>query len=149
MMNRRSLQMVETHRFIVYMIDPPALASGCNPKRDNRLNDCIYQCLYYAYGTFFKLTRAIEKPDILKKALGLQRADPVPVSCIEIVECLARTIAINITGDITRMSSNLAYRRITLILTNGHYSIMPILITEKLILLLLSQKSLLFIRRMG
>src|SRR5207248_1218917 len=90
---------------------------------DNGLNDCLYQCLYYAYGTFSKLPRAIEKPDILKKALGLQRADPVPVSCIEKVECLARTIAINITGDVIRISSSPAYRRITLILANGHYSI--------------------------
>src|SRR2546421_6779312 len=93
--------------------------------------------------------RAIQKPDILKKALGLQRADPVPVSCIEIVERLARTIAINITGDITRISSNPAHKQITLILANGHYSIMSNPDRRKLILLLLSQRFLLFIRRMG
>ena len=104
-------------------MDPPALAGGCNPKRDNGLNNCLYQCLYYAYGTFSKLPRAIEKPDILKKALELQRDDPVPVSCIEKVERLARTIAINITEDVIRISSSPAYRRITLILANGHYSI--------------------------
>ena len=115
---------VSYNRFIVYMMDPPALAGGCNPKRDNGLNDCLYQCLYYAYGTFSKLPRTIEKPDILKKALGLQRADPVPVNCIEKVERLARTIAINITGDVTRISTSPAHRRITLILANGHYSIM-------------------------
>ena len=86
-------------------MDPPVLAGSCNPKRDNGLNDCLYQCLYYAYGTFSKLPRAIEKPDILKKTLGLQRADPVPVSCI------------------ARISTNPAHRRITLILANGHYSI--------------------------
>src|SRR5207248_10745133 len=107
----------------VYMMDLPALTGGCNSKRDNGLNDCLYQCLYYAYGTFSKLPRAIEKPDILKKALGLQRADSVPVSCIEKVERLDRTIAINITGDVIRISSSPAYRRITLILANGHYSI--------------------------
>src|ERR1043166_3424468 len=92
---------VSYNRFIVYMIDPPALAGGCNPKRDNGFNDCLYQCLYYAYETFSKLSRTIEKPDILKK-------DPVPVSCIEKVERLARTIAINITedNDITRISSS-------------------------------------------
>src|ERR1043165_1017106 len=90
----------------------------------NGFNDCLYQCLYYAYGIFSKLPRAIVKPDILKKALGLQRADPVPVSCIEKVERLARSIAINITGDITRISVSPAHRQITLILANGHYSIM-------------------------
>jgi len=41
------------------------------------------------------------------------------------VERLARTIAINITEDIIRMSSNPAHRQITLILANGHYSIVP------------------------
>src|SRR2546421_12370917 len=106
------------------MMDPPALAGGYNPKRDNGLNDCLYQCLYYAYGTFSKLPRAIEKPDILKKALGLQRADPVSISYIEKVERLARTIAINITGEVTRIFTNPAHKRITLIFANGHYSIM-------------------------
>ena len=91
-------------------MDPPALAGGCNPKRDNGLNDCLYQCLYYAYGTFSKLPRTIEKSDILKKALGLQRADSVPINCIEKVEYLARTIAINIISDITRISSSLTHR---------------------------------------
>src|SRR5437763_1186452 len=32
---------VSYDRFIVYMMDPPALAGGCNPKRDNGLNDCL------------------------------------------------------------------------------------------------------------
>ena len=40
------------------------------------------------------------------------------------VVSIARTIAINITDDITKISSSPAYRRITLILANGHYSIM-------------------------
>ena len=113
------------NQFIVYMMDPPALSGGCNPKKDNGLNDCLYQCLYHAYGTFSKMPKAIEKPEVLKKALGLQRTDPIPVSCIEEVEHLARSIAINIVGDITIISNSSAYRRITLALTNGHYSIIP------------------------
>src|SRR5437899_8219221 len=39
------------NRFIIYITEPRVLAGGCNPKRDNGLNDCLYQCLYYAYGT--------------------------------------------------------------------------------------------------
>ena len=74
------------NRFIVYMTDPYALAGGCSPKKDNGLNDCLYYCLYYAYGTFSKLPKAIERPELLKKALGLQRNDPVPVEFIEKVE---------------------------------------------------------------
>src|SRR5437016_10730975 len=69
------------------------------------------------------MPKSIEKPEILKKVLGLQRTDPVPVSCIEKVERLARTIAINIIGDFTRISNSKAYRRITLTFTNGYYSI--------------------------
>src|SRR5213082_2815970 len=105
------------------MRDPPALSGGCDSKNDNGLNDCLYHCLYYAYGTFSKMPKAIERPEVLKKALGLQRTDPVPVSCIGEVERLARSIAINITGEATRLSESPAYRRITLILANGHYSL--------------------------
>ena len=71
------------------------------------------------------MPKAIEKPDILKKALGLQRTDPVPVSCIKEVERLARSIAIDITGDVTQISQSPAHRKITLTLANGHYSIVP------------------------
>ena len=69
------------------------------------------------------MPKAIEKPDILKKALGLQRTDPVPVSCIKEVERLARSIAINITGDVAQISKSPAHRKITLTLANGHYSL--------------------------
>ena len=71
------------------------------------------------------MPKTIEKPDILKKALGLERTDPTPISCIEKVECLARSIAINIVGDVTRISGSSAHRQITLTLANGHYSIIP------------------------
>lgn len=111
------------NRFIIYVKDPPALSGGCDPQKDNGMNDCLYHCLYHAYGTFSKMPKTIEKPDILKKALGLQRTDPVPVSCIEKVEHLARSIAIDITGDFTRISKSPAQRRITLILAYGHYSL--------------------------
>ena len=110
-------------RFIIYMRDPEAIAGGCSPKRDNGMNDCLYHCLYHAYGTFSRLPKSIEKPEILKKALGLQRTDPIPVSCIEEVERIARSIAINIVGEVTRISTSSAKRRITIVFTNGHYSI--------------------------
>ena len=32
---------VSYDQFIVYMIDPPALAGGCSPKRDNGINNCL------------------------------------------------------------------------------------------------------------
>nr|CAG8541611.1 2797_t:CDS:2 [Entrophospora candida] len=101
---------VTYNQFIVYMMDPPTLAGGCNawsalsskdPKRDSGLNECLYQCLYYTYGTFSNLPRTIEKPDILKQTLGLERCNPIPVHLIEKVEKLAKSIAINIVGDAT------------------------------------------------
>jgi hypothetical protein len=114
---------VTYNRFIVYMSDPIVLTGGCSPKRDNGLNDCLYQCLYFAYGTLSKLPQTIKNPDILKKALGLERCDPVPVNLIPKVEKLAETIAINITGDANILSKSKSHRRITLILTSGHYSL--------------------------
>lgn len=110
-------------RFLIYMRDPDPITGGCNPKKDDGNNNCLYQCLYYAYGTFAKMPKVIEKPELLKQALGLQRTDPVPISCIEKVERLAKTIAIDIIGDYTRISTSKAKRRITLTFTNGHYSI--------------------------
>ncbi|CAJ0636241.1 13111_t:CDS:2 [Entrophospora sp. SA101] len=87
------------NRFIIYMMDPPALSGGCNAKKDSGLNDCLYQCLYHAYGTFSNLPKIIKKPEILKQALGLQRNEAVPVELIEKVEKLAKTIAINIPKE--------------------------------------------------
>ena len=105
--------------FIIYMTDSTQQAGGCN----NELNDCLYQCLYYAYGTFSNLPKAIETPELLKEVLGLQRNDLIPVKLIEKVEQLAKTIAIDIIGDAIYKSKNKAYRKITLVLTNSHYSI--------------------------
>ncbi|RHZ51846.1 hypothetical protein Glove_469g4 [Diversispora epigaea] len=96
---------------------------GCNPKKDNGLNDCFYQCLYYAYGTFSKMPKVIKKPEMLKKVLGLQRNDLILVSFIEKVEKIVKTIAINIIGDVTILSKSKAYRKITLVLANGHYTL--------------------------
>src|SRR6185436_6643825 len=110
-------------QFIIYITNPLAYKGGCNPKKDNGLNDCLYQCLYYAYGTFSKMPKVIEKPEMLKKVLRLQRNDPIPVSFIEKVEKLVKTIAINIIGDVTILSKSKAYRKITLVLANGHYTL--------------------------
>ncbi|RHZ81722.1 hypothetical protein Glove_117g588 [Diversispora epigaea] len=110
-------------QFIIYITNPLVYESGCNPKKDNGLNDCFYQCLYYAYGTFSKMPKVIEKPEMLKKVLVLQRNDPIPVSFIEKVEKIVKTIAINIIGDVTILSKSKVYRKITLVLANGHYTL--------------------------
>ncbi|GBC34018.2 hypothetical protein GLOIN_2v1472929 [Rhizophagus irregularis DAOM 181602=DAOM 197198] len=92
-------------RFIIYVRDAPPAAGGCNGK----LNDCLYECLKHIYGTFSKMPKSIEKPEYIKKALGFNRDAPIPVSCMDKVEQLAGSLAINIVGDITRISKNWVY----------------------------------------
>ncbi|GET60437.1 hypothetical protein GLOIN_2v1472929 [Rhizophagus irregularis DAOM 181602=DAOM 197198] len=61
-------------RFIIYARDSPPAAGGCN----GELNDCLYECLKNIYGTFSKMLKSIEKPEYIKKALGLNRDAPIP-----------------------------------------------------------------------
>ncbi|GET50433.1 hypothetical protein GLOIN_2v1849173 [Rhizophagus irregularis DAOM 181602=DAOM 197198] len=61
-------------RFIIYVRDAPPVAGGCN----GELNDCLYECLKYIYGTFSKMPKSIEKPEYIKKALGLNRDASIP-----------------------------------------------------------------------
>ncbi|GET64986.1 hypothetical protein GLOIN_2v1472929 [Rhizophagus irregularis DAOM 181602=DAOM 197198] len=106
-------------RFIIYVRDAPPVAGGCN----GELNDCLYECLKYIYGTFSKMPKSIEKPEYIKKALGLNCDAPVPVSYMDKVEQLAGSLALNIVGDSTRISKSKSDRRATLILSEGHYSL--------------------------
>ncbi|GET62412.1 hypothetical protein RIR_jg22537.t4 [Rhizophagus irregularis DAOM 181602=DAOM 197198] len=106
-------------RFIIYVRDAPPVAGGCN----GELNDCLYERLKYIYGTFSKMPKSIEKPKYIKKALGLNRDAPVPVSYMDKVEQLAGSLALNIVGDSTRISKSKSDRRATLILSEGHYSL--------------------------
>ncbi|GET67348.1 D5-like helicase-primase [Rhizophagus irregularis DAOM 181602=DAOM 197198] len=66
-------------RFIIYARDSPPAAGGCN----GELNDCLYECLKNIYGTFSKMPKSIEKPEYIKKALGLNRDAPSQVSPID------------------------------------------------------------------
>jgi len=110
-------------RFIIYMRDQPASTGGCTLGDD--MNDCLYQCLKKAYGTYSNLPQAIEKPEYIKSSLGLPRDAPIPIACIKKVERLARSIAITVVGDYSYISKSPAQRRIALALTDGHYSLMP------------------------
>src|SRR5579864_7472728 len=109
-------------RFWVYISEPKILAGGCNPKKDNGLNDCLYNCLKMAYGTKWKLPQAIKTPELLKARLRLQRGDPIPVSLIGELE-MASLTCINVTGEHYYQSNKKHRRKITLVLANGHYSL--------------------------
>ncbi|CAB4403590.1 unnamed protein product [Rhizophagus irregularis] len=106
-------------RFIIYVRNNPPAAGGCN----GELNDCLYECLKHIYGTFSKMPKSIEKPEYIKKALGLNRDAPVPVSYMDKVEQLTKSLAINIVGDSTQISKSKSDRCATLILSEGHYSL--------------------------
>lgn len=108
-------------RFIIYARDIPPATGGCTG--DNGLNDCLYQCLKAAYGTFSKMPKIIEKPEYIKDKLHLPRNAPIPINFIEKIENLAKNITINVVGDHTYVSKKISQRKITLILTNGHYSL--------------------------
>ncbi|GET55084.1 hypothetical protein GLOIN_2v1793417 [Rhizophagus irregularis DAOM 181602=DAOM 197198] len=106
-------------RFIIYVRDAPPVAGGCN----GELNDCLYECLKHIYGIFSKIPETIKKPEYIKKALGLNRDAPVPVSYMDKVEQLAGSLALNIVGDSTQIFKSKSDRRATLILSEGHYSL--------------------------
>ncbi|GBC44033.2 hypothetical protein GLOIN_2v1793417 [Rhizophagus irregularis DAOM 181602=DAOM 197198] len=67
--------------------------------------------------------RFIIYPEYIKKALGLNRDAPVPVSYMDKVEQLAGSLALNIVGDSTQIFKSKSDRRATLILSEGHYSL--------------------------
>ncbi|PKK57023.1 hypothetical protein RhiirC2_826966, partial [Rhizophagus irregularis] len=79
-------------RFIIYVRDAPPVAGECN----GELNDCLYECLKYIYGIFSKIPETIKKPEYIKKALGLNRNAPVPVSYMDKIEQLAGSLALKI-----------------------------------------------------
>ncbi|PKK60524.1 hypothetical protein RhiirC2_818362 [Rhizophagus irregularis] len=56
------------------------------------------------------MPKSIEKPEYIKKTLGLNRDVPIPVSCMDRVEQLAGSLALNIVGDITRISKSQIYK---------------------------------------
>ncbi|GET50944.1 hypothetical protein GLOIN_2v1472929 [Rhizophagus irregularis DAOM 181602=DAOM 197198] len=79
--------------------------------------------IYHIYGIFSKIPETIKKPEYIKKALGLNRDAPVPVSYMDKVEQLAGSLALNIVGDSTRISKSKSDSRAILILSEGHYSL--------------------------
>jgi hypothetical protein len=108
-------------RFIIYVMDKPT-SGGCDGVNEGD-NDCLYQCLKRIYEIFSKLPKAIERPEYIKEKLGLFQESPVPVSCMDKMEDLARNLALDITGDITQISKSKADRHATLVLSEGHYSV--------------------------
>ncbi|PKK60033.1 hypothetical protein RhiirC2_793941 [Rhizophagus irregularis] len=50
------------------------------------------------------MPKSIEKPEYIKKALGLNRDASIPVLCMDKVEQLTGSLALNIVENITQIS---------------------------------------------
>ncbi|RIA82362.1 hypothetical protein C1645_835484 [Glomus cerebriforme] len=108
--------------FWIYISEPKAITGGCNPKSDNRLNNCLYNYLKMGYRTKWKLSQAIKTSELLKERLHLSRQDPISIQLIPEVKT-ASSICINVTGDHYYQSNKKHKRSISLVLANGHYSL--------------------------
>lgn len=93
-MMRRSYRLME--EILTDVRDNPPTSGGCN----GEFNDCLYQCLKYIYVTFFKMPKAI-KTEYVKRHWTSPRDAPVPASCIDEVDDLARNLVLDIIGDVT------------------------------------------------
>lgn len=84
-------------------------------------NDCLWICFLKAFGKDTKIPR-YDKPWKLKKALGLQRDEPVPVEMIPTLEDRME-IKINVLGDEIYTSTKPFTQSMTIKLVNGHYTL--------------------------
>ena len=69
------------------------------------------------------MPKAIKKPKYIKRSLGLNCNNPVPVASMDKIKVLARNLALNITGDVIQIIKSKSDKRATLILSKSHYSI--------------------------
>jgi|GEM_PF-6275635 len=114
--------LVDTFRLLIRAIPPEA--GGCSKIKANAyLNDCLWECIRQAYGSPQRLPATCKTPEMLKKALRLERCALVPVTLIPRLEKILNTIAINISGDDSYISPLHKGRVANIILNQGHYSL--------------------------
>ena len=107
--------------FRIYLLPSKRLAGGC----DSKYNDCLWKCLRDAFNGQDFLPGVINKPYKLKKMLGLDRCDKVPVSKLPIIEDKVK-IKINVLGDTIYNSDKQYPREMDLKLSNEHYKLKPL-----------------------
>jgi hypothetical protein len=108
----------KVNHFSVYMRKSPGVHGG-NTER----NDCFYDCLKKAYGEDPELLpKQIRTPGKLKKYLGLNRNDKVPVDQLYILEDKFN-ISFTIHGDIQYVSKKIQPQNINMSLSNEHYEL--------------------------
>ena len=106
-----------TYSFTLYVWKEPPKKGGC----DNENNDCLFDCIQKVVSTY-RLPKGFNKPDSLKKELGLDRDDMISIDLIPSAEKLLK-ININITGDYIYTSPKLFPTKsvVNIILQDGHY----------------------------
>lgn len=98
------------------------IALGNRPEggNDDKLNDCLYDCLKYF---IFNIEDYFKSPAVLKQYLGLERASKIPLECLDKIEKKLKTFKINVRGEFIRSSTVSSNNEINLILNNEHYSV--------------------------
>lgn len=80
-------------------------------------NDCLWNCHKQATG---KMPLAIDKPEKLKKLLGLKRDDPIDISHLPKYEEIAN-VSFEVSGDTEYISSIIRPIHIKLVLLDEHF----------------------------
>lgn len=106
-------------RFCITVIGASKAEGGC----DDKFNDCLFHCIRQAYGSEENMPQAIDKPWKLKKLLGLERNDKVPLDKLPMLEEKLPKCSITVYGDYQYVSSKSAPMNIKLKLSNEHYQL--------------------------
>lgn len=87
------------------------------------LNDCLWYCLRDLHSGVKYMPSAINKPFLLKRALGLERKDLIPISKLGEVSKLIKA-DVNVIGDVEHHHQGSKHlRSITVQLHNQHYTV--------------------------
>lgn len=87
------------------------------------LNDCLWYCLRDLHSGVKYMPSAINKPFLLKRALGLGRNDLIPISKLTEVSKLIKA-DVNVIGDVEHHHQGSKHlRSITVQLHNQHYTV--------------------------
>ncbi len=105
-------------RVAMYVIGGADAAGGCD-----KYNDCLFHCIRQAYGGEENMPQPVDKPWKLKKLLGLERNDKVPLDKLSAVENELPKCSITVYGDYQYISSKQAPMNIKLKLSNEHFTL--------------------------
>jgi hypothetical protein len=141
--HEKQLMKIDKFKEIVFFVTIDNTNANFGGSSNN--NDCFWFCLNNGISQY----NPWEKPEDLKKFLGLERNDLVGLKDIEKIENKIGKVGINISGDCNYISRLGLSKNLNLVLRNNHYQINHnlnrkvhyISFTEKQILLFDKKKS--------